>query len=156
MYRTDSRTSSSPPVTLTSAPPQRGHTASWSALSLAVPQSWQVTVAGTVMTSTVAPSASVPTATSSNACAMEAGSTACLTPQRTRIPATGRPAARVWTASSTPSQSPNSCTSPPLHLPDFQVTLDVRQRIDHYDQNRHDYHHRDYPAQHLAHFPSAV
>jgi hypothetical protein len=79
-------------------------------LSLAVPQSRQCTVTGTVTTSTSAPSASVPAATKLNACAIDSGSTACLTPQRTRIPLTGRPAARVLTASSTPSHKPNSCT----------------------------------------------
>jgi hypothetical protein len=85
----DSSTSSSPPLSSTSVPWQFGHDeASLSVLSLEVPQSRQVTVAGTVTTSTAAPSASVPAATNPKACAIVSASTACLTPQRTRIPAT--------------------------------------------------------------------
>ena len=94
-----------------SALPQRGQTGSASLLSLSAPHPWQLTVAGTVTTSTAAPSASVPAATMPNACAIDAGSTACRTPQRTRMPVTCRPAARFWTVSSTPSANPNSCTS---------------------------------------------
>ena len=106
----DSSTSSSPPLISTSVPWQAWHAASLSVLSPEVPQSRHVTMTGTVTTSTAAPSAAVPAATNPKACAIVSGSTACRTPQRTRMPVTGRPAARVRTASSTPSHSPNSCT----------------------------------------------
>ncbi len=105
----DSSVISSPPVISTFSPAQRGQTASTSLVSAARPQSWQVIVAGTVTSSTVAPAASVPSATKLNAWAMDSESTACRTPNRTRIPATLRPSARWRTVASTPSAKPYSC-----------------------------------------------
>ena len=93
----------------TSSPAQRGQTASTSLVSASRPQSRQVIVAGTVTSSTAAPAASVPSATKLNAWAMDSASTACLTPNRTRIPATLRPPARWRTVASTPSAKPYSC-----------------------------------------------
>src|ERR1700722_12414641 len=85
------------------------------------------------MSSMAASAASVPAATLSNASARAAASTACQTPNRTRMAATLRPQARARTASSTPSQTPYSCI-PASHLPDCQIALDVRYRInDHRD-----------------------
>src|ERR1700678_3364553 len=56
-----------------------------------------------------ASAASVPPATLSTASDRHPASTACHTPNRTRIAATLRPRARARTASSTPSQTPYSC-----------------------------------------------
>src|SRR5260370_5408989 len=118
-YVIDSSTISSPPVIWTSAPAQRGHTASASVVSALNPQSRQAISAGTVTSSTAAPAASVPSATKLNAWARDSSSTACRTPNRTPIPATFRPPPRRRTVASPPSPHPYSC----IPLPDFYAAL---------------------------------
>src|SRR5215472_18380834 len=105
----DSSVISSPPVISTFSPPQDGQTASTSLVSAVRPQSGQEIVAGTVTSVTAEPSASVPSATKTHAWASDSSTTACFTPNRTRIPATLRPPARWRTVASTPSAKPYSC-----------------------------------------------
>ena len=89
--------------------PHAEQTGSIASESAVLPHSRQVLVTGTWMSSSEAPSTTVPAPTSSNACCIGPWLARCNVPMRTRTRATGRSPARAWTAAMIPSTSPTSC-----------------------------------------------